>query len=99
MNRNSKMLMWVLIAIIAFSVLRHFMSGRPSGYRSISIDSQEEPDFFLNKTALQCVAGPGPEASYYSDSMGGICGDQQYVHKMGHQYTISDGVGGSLLSM
>ena len=91
--------MWVLIAIIAFSVMRRFLGGRPSSYRSISIDSQEEPNIFLNKTGLQCVAGPGPEASYYSDSMGGICGDQEYVNKMGHQYVISDGVGGSLLSM
>lgn len=51
------------------------------------------------KHDVSCVPGPTSDASYYTKDLtpGGICGDQQWVANQAEGYTITDGIGGSLL--
>jgi len=51
------------------------------------------------KYDMTCVPGPNKESAYYTKDLtpGGICGDQQWVASQADGYTITDGIGGSLL--
>ena len=54
--------------------------------------------FFQTQETLKCVPGTGEGDSYYTgENSGGLCGAQQLVHKLGHEYQIQTGIGGSLL--
>lgn len=94
--------MVVIAVLVAWAVWTFVRNRKSAGYRPIVTDMGDvSPDMFKNQAALKCVPGPGPDAAYYNSeaTSGGLCGDQQYVHRFGHEYTISDGVGGGLLSM
>jgi len=71
-----------------------------SGYGSISTDQGESvKSIFNSRESAKCVPGPGKDASYYTgEGSGGFCGAQQAVHFHGHEYSITDGIGGPLLS-
>ena len=102
MNRRQRNGSIIVFAIIGAWLLWVFMRRRSSmGYRTITTNMDDTaPDMFKNQPNLKCVPGPGPDAAYYTDSTGGgLCGDQPYVQTLGHGYSISDGVGGGLLSM
>jgi hypothetical protein len=45
------------------------------------------------------VAGPSKDAAYLSAGLtaGGLCGDQEMIRDQLRDYTIADGIGGSLL--
>jgi len=49
--------------------------------------------------SMECTPGM-PGGSYYSKDLtpGGICGAQEFVNSVMHNYTIEDGIGGSLLN-
>lgn len=51
------------------------------------------------QSSLECVAGPSEKAEWYSRGLnpGGVCGISEYVRDQERDYTIADGVGGSLL--
>lgn len=48
---------------------------------------------------LECTAGPGPKAEEYSQDLtpGGLCGVGEFVNSQMKDYSIADGIGGSLL--
>jgi len=51
------------------------------------------------KPSLACVPGPQKEAAYYTMGLtpGGLCGDEAFVLSQMRDYSIADGIGGSLL--
>lgn len=100
MNRRQKLMGMAVVLIVGLWLFWVFQRRRKqSGYREINTGSDEVPNMFAIKSSVSCVPGPSPNAAYYTDSQsGGLCSDQSYVHKMGHEYMINDGVGGSLLS-
>jgi hypothetical protein len=54
---------------------------------------------FAIQPSLECTPGPGEKSSYYSSGLtpGGLCGDGDYVRQELREYSIADGIGGSLL--
>lgn len=48
---------------------------------------------------LACTPGPSENASYYTNGLtpGGLCGDGDFVRGQLRDYSIADGIGGSLL--
>ena len=52
------------------------------------------------QNSLECVPGPGPKAAYYTQGLtpGGICGSGEFVRDQLRDYSIEDGIGGSLLA-
>ena len=94
-----KVVLWLIAAILALSLLQSLMM--PASYYKPIVTDQDAtlPDIFSRKGNITCVPGPGPDAAYYTNEGGqGLCGDQEYVHKLGQGYSITEGVGGSLLS-
>ena len=93
----------VIILILMFIFITNFIQIKPSNYTlghpvTSSLESEANPDVFHNAGQMRCVpSATSDDGAYYTDSRGGICGDQQYVNHMGHEY-ILDGIGGSLLS-
>ena len=91
------MTVYIALAILLFLVL-----WKPwrSGYGLITTNQgQGIKTLFDSPENSQCVPGPGAMAGYYTgEGSGGFCGAQQTVHKMGHEYMITSGVGGPLLS-
>jgi hypothetical protein len=51
------------------------------------------------KDSLKCTPGPSEEAGWYSRGLtpGGLCNDDEFVTNQMRDYTIADGIGGSLL--
>lgn len=96
-----RVVLWLVAAILVLSILQSFIGGCGSSYyKPITTDQDASPpDVFNLKHDITCVPGPGPDAGYYTNEEGhGMCGDQEYVHKLGQGYSIVDGIGGSLLS-
>jgi hypothetical protein len=83
----------ILILAILF-LLWSFFPGLRSGYAEITTTLGDiVPNVFSNKTSLQCQPGM-PEGDYYSQENGqGLCGAQNYVHKLGRKFEITDGIG------
>jgi len=48
---------------------------------------------------LTCTPGPSAQADYYTRGLtpGGLCGGMDYVHKQQRDYSIMNGIGGSLM--
>jgi hypothetical protein len=61
--------------------------------------SSEAKELFDIKPSLNCTPGPSGMADYYTSGLtpGGICGGSQSVKDQLRDFTISDGIGGSLL--
>jgi len=63
-------------------------------------NARSDPQSIFNmKESLDCVPGPGQDAAYYTQGLnpGGLCGSGQYVRDQMRDYTITGGLGGSLL--
>lgn len=90
---------WLLIAAIVAVVAFLMMNRKSSGYAELVTSTQDAiMSLFDLPVSLECTAGPGPKAAYYStERPGGICGDQEAVKSSMRQYTINEGIGGSLL--
>lgn len=60
---------------------------------------QDPSALFRMKPDLNCVPGPAARSSYYTMGLtpGGLCNDGNWVHDQQRKFTISSGVGGSLL--
>jgi hypothetical protein len=92
----------VVILILMFIFITNFIQIKPSNYivgHPVTTNMMDErPNVFQQGGQLSCVpSATSDEGAYYTDSRGGICGDQQYVNHLGHEYVL-DGIGGSLLS-
>lgn len=51
------------------------------------------------QSSIECVPGPSPDAEYYTSGLtpGGLCGGGDFVHSQMRDFSIVDGIGGSLL--
>lgn len=89
----------VLIFGILFALLYFVSMRKPSGYAELETSSPDEVQSIFNlPVSLECTAGPGQKAAYYStEHVGGICGDQEQVKAQMRNYQINGGIGGSLL--
>lgn len=65
----------------------------------VTAPAQSASSIFDLKYDLSCVPGPTDTASYYTKDLtpGGICGAQEWVAQQAEGYTITDGIGGSLM--
>ena len=90
---------WIIIAIIAVAAYFIFFGKKGSGYAELVTSTQDAiKSLFELPVSLECTAGPGPKAAYYStERPGGICGDQEAVKTSMRDYSIDGGIGGSLL--
>jgi hypothetical protein len=101
-----KMVVHAIIIGLLLAILYILVQGRASGYEPADLVTKAGPDassapksIFDLKVGLDCVAGPSEKAAYYSQGLnpGGLCGSGEYVRSQERDYTISDGIGGSLL--
>lgn len=84
----------ILLVLAVLWLLWSFFPSLRSGYADITTSlGNVVPDIFSNKTALNCQPG-AEQGDYYSQENGqGLCAAQGYVHKMAHEYEITDGIG------
>ena len=99
LNKTSKnAVMYIAVLMGLISVLT-VLQGRSSGYqpRPITINAVSEGSLFDLDHSEECVAG-APNGSPYSKSLtpGGLCGAQGLVADHA-SYSISGGIGGSLI--
>ena len=92
----------IIVLVLMFIFITNFIQIKPSNYivgHPVTTDlKNEQPDVFKNAGQPKCLPNAtSDQGAYYTDSLGGICGDQQYVNRLGHEYVL-DGIGGSLLS-
>lgn len=90
----------ILVGFVLFMLLLRTLKI-VNGYSTIStsLGNAKPSEFFGVQQSTNCIPGPGPDADYYTgESLGGLCGGQETVHKLGHEYAITSGIGGSLLS-
>lgn len=83
-----------------------FRGPRTSGYEGSPLVSQPgasaaagPKSLFDIKPSLDCTPGPAEKASWYSRGLtpGGLCGDGDFVRDQIRDFSIADGIGGSLL--
>ncbi len=99
LNKTSKnAVMYIAVLMGLISVLT-VLQGRSSGYqpRPITINAVSQGSLFDLDHSEECVAG-APNGSPYSKSLtpGGLCGAQGLVADHA-SYSISGGIGGSLI--
>jgi hypothetical protein len=99
LNKTSKnAVMYIAVLMGLISVLT-VLQGRSSGYqpRPITINAVSQGSLFDLEHSEECVAG-APNGSPYSKSLtpGGLCGAQGLVADHAG-YSISGGIGGSLI--
>ena len=95
-NRNALMYMAVLTALICILTM---VQGGSSNYqpRPITINAVSEKSLFDLEHSEECVPGSPNGSPYTKDlSPGGLCGAQGLVSDHAG-YSISDGIGGSLI--
>ena len=97
-NKNiGSLLMIALAVMLIVSVVRTSMYKlSPS---PVQVSGVKEGSIFDLPYKLSCVPGPQADASAYTLGLspGGICGAQEFVADQA-DYTIDDGIGGSLLN-
>lgn len=100
MDNALKLVLYLVAVLLFLSIVNALIAPCASYYKSITTNQDATPpDLFVNKGDITCVPGPGPDAAYYTNESGqGLCGDQEYVHKLGQGYSIVDGIGEPLLS-
>jgi hypothetical protein len=74
----------------------HVMEPQDISIKGTGRDPRQLGDI---KPSLACVPGPQKEAAYYTMGMtpGGLCGDEDFVLSQMRDYSIANGIGGSLL--
>ena len=98
MNSPKTIIGWALVLVLAYFLLKSLNVVNNYTTITTSLGNASPSNFFGSKQDIQCVPGPGPQADYYTgEDGGGLCKGQEFVHKMGHQYSIDTGIGGSLL--
>lgn len=95
-NRKHGMMAGALLILLVLGFLAWRMR---SGYGEVTTNQGDMfKTIFQSVESPKCVPGPGKDASYYTgEGSGGLCGDQQTVHQLGHEYMITSGIGGPLL--
>lgn len=97
---NIKEIAAVVVGFVLFILLLRSLRI-VNGYTTLttSLGDASPSEFFGVQQSTRCIPGPSADADYYTgESLGGFCGGQEMVHKLGHEYSITSGIGGSLLS-
>lgn len=104
MEKFNKVLINGVIIGLLIVVIVILLKGKTSGYKMLQTVAgptakANPPSIFDLKVGMNCTAGPGEKAEYYSQGLaaGGLCGSSEYVLAQERDYTIADGIGGSLL--
>jgi hypothetical protein len=101
-----KMAVHAIIIGLLLAILYILIQGKGSSYEPAPLvttpglaAASKPASIFDLKVGLDCVAGPSKDAAYYSQGLtpGGLCGSGEYVRDQERDYTIADGIGGSLL--
>ena len=99
LNKTSKNAVMYIAVLIGLICVLTVLQGRSSGYqpRPITINAVSQGSLFDLEHSEECVAG-APNGSPYSKSLtpGGLCGAQGLVADHAG-YSISGGIGGSLI--
>lgn len=100
----SKVITHSIIIALLLAILYQLMTPRSAyvmtpGNLSIQGTGKEPSAFGDLRSDLSCVPGPQQNSSYYSMGLtpGGVCGDMNFVSSQMKDYSIADGIGGSLL--
>ena len=101
MKRVEQIVYAVLVCIIIILVLTRMSSSSLYTGSPIVATSSGDDNFQAMTDLpykLSCVPGPQADASPYTKSLtpGGVCGIQEFVNARSN-YTITGGIGGSLL--
>ena len=105
--KPAKMFMNLVIIVLLVVILMQVMGRGVSGFGANltttpgSGMSSGPSSIFGLKHDLKCTAsGFNPESAYYSKSLtpGGWCKDMDFVRNQERDFTITSGIGGSLLS-
>lgn len=106
MAKYGKLLTRALVIGLLVAILVLLVRGRSSNYAGSPVVSVAGPEasagpnsIFELKHDLKCVVGPSKDSAYYSQDMspGGLCGDQEWIRAQMRDYSIDQGIGGSLL--
>lgn len=83
----------IVILVLAVRTSKYHLSPSP-----IQVSGVKEGSIFDLPYKMSCVPGPQEDASAYTLGLspGGICGAQEFVADQA-DYSIDDGIGGSLL--
>ena len=101
-----KMAVHAIIIGLLLAILYLLVQGRDSSYIASPLvtmpgaaAASKPASIFDLKVGLDCVPGPSKDSAYYTQGMtpGGLCGSGEYVRDQERDYTIADGIGGSLL--
>lgn len=101
-----KVVVHALIIGLLVAILVMLMTKKPSAFEGAPImtvpgpNAKAEPkELFEIKPSLSCVPGPSEQADYYTSGLtpGGLCGGSASVRDQLRDFTISGGIGGSLL--
>lgn len=101
-----KLLTQAVIIGLLVAILVLLVQGRGSSYVAAPLvispgaEASSGPKF-LNEipSSLECTPGPSEKASYYTRGLtpGGLCGDGEAVRAQIRDFSIENGIGGSLL--
>jgi hypothetical protein len=95
----------VIIGLLV-AILFMLVQGRGSTYEAAPLETVAGPQasaapMSLTEipSSLECTPGPAENASYYTRGMtpGGLCGDGDMVRSQIRDFSIENGIGGSLL--
>jgi hypothetical protein len=101
-----KLAIHAIIIGLLVAILVLVVQGSKSGYEPSPLVVNAGPaarqtngDIFAQSDRLDCVPGPSETADYYTVGLtpGGLCGGSAMVRDQMRDYTIADGIGGSLL--
>jgi hypothetical protein len=101
-----KMFIHAIIIGLLVAILVMVVQGSKSGYEPSPLLVNAGPaarktngDIFTLSDRVDCVPGPSDTADYYTVGLtpGGVCGGSAMIRDQMRDYTIADGVGGSLL--
>lgn len=101
---NALIIGFLIVIIVMLS--RQGRSSASSGFAAAPLATEATgkaasgpQSIFDIRPDLACTPGPGENASWYSNGLtpGGLCGDNDFVRGQLRDYSIADGIGGSLL--
>lgn len=90
----------IVIIVMLARPSRSGYSASPLLTQPTGVAAQDGPkSLFDIKPGLDCTPGPSENASYYTMGLtpGGLCDDSQFIKGQLRDYSIVEGVGGSLL--
>jgi hypothetical protein len=96
----------LIIAGLIIVIVILLRQGKASSFQSAPLVVQPTSEaatsaqsLFDIKPSLDCTPGPSENAAYYTSGLtpGGLCGDGEFIRGQIRDYSIADGIGGSLL--